>query len=98
MIFSSVMSTETVKQLRPKKTERREKEQKIGKHMKNKTNKKDNKKTLWGQGLGQKRSWPKAVNILGHSGNRAKSGLGQKRSLPKAVGPKAVTILSYWRS
>ena len=43
--------------------------------MKNKTNKKDNKKTLLGQGLAQKRSGPKAV--------RAKSGLGQERSLSK---------------
>ena len=42
----------------PRQTQRREKEQKIGKHMKNKTNKKDDiqKKALLGQGLGQKRS------------------------------------------
>ena len=41
----------------------------------NKPKKKNDKKTLLGQGLGQKRCW-------------AKRGLGQTRSGPKVVGPK----------
>ena len=64
------MSKETVKQLRSKKTERREKEQKIGKHMKNKTNQKRQQKdslgpkAVWaksGKKSGPKAVWAKAV-------------------------------------